>query len=752
MDQPTSISASTAASASPNIEQLLSRWPVASTLSRRLPVGDLIVVSRLSVTLRALLHGFELPATTAETPNSVRPELHIGHHGTVYWQRLKHRAPFECSSRTHTKGPAPKPCRYCSRPICDACIVRDSLFKGHENTFPNRVRYLCKQCWESGNDSQTRRYPLDVTPGSEHSSGSPSSSSSSSLTRKQWYDPSGSTRDYCTCTLKTDGILCLECKDAQNRSAVSSCSTSTPSSETRCHGQSCTNTLTAEDIDRRRICLWCNKALPRQLGGTTRHHWTQKVIEARARHAASRSADVEEWNRKRLRERTMSRREMRGDDAVRDDPDADVPQLVRHLDTINYQNYMAPSAAPSPDAVFASKTGYWRYSRDFMLAMRSRCAKATPTPPGVSLRAETAGKDMPFAQTNAEKAADRLTLAAAMRKMPRDRLAEWCAYRAVIMDCLLEQNLSHETTREFMQREHNFDASIEEYGEVMHVWTTQERRRKSLECEIGTTAKGRRKGAALQHGSDTTTKGRAKGKGKGKGKEKVAASLKRHQPDPSFKPGKAPGTTVSTTGKDGLGLHDNGGQHVDVDIDIDIDSDNDPSDDPSTQTSAPGSLRRRLSGEGGESGARMYQSRPPPPPPPPPPAQRRGDGADVRLLQPGRSMPSQDRRQDLSQPTALPSSSSSSSSQSTAMLQTASTSTSTPSTRSPDPTQPGRHGGPTTRDPKPNDLSSRYIPVFVRPDEPPDANEEPPPYEADGWTWPGEVEHDHDHGHGQAEH
>ncbi|ETI22441.1 hypothetical protein G647_06516 [Cladophialophora carrionii CBS 160.54] len=622
MDQPTSTSASTAASASPNIEQLLSRWPVASTLSHHLPVGDLIVVSRLSMTLRALLHGFELPPTTAETPNSVRPELHIGHHGTVYWQRLKDRAPFECSSRTHTKGPAPKPCRYCSRPICDACIVRDSLFKGHENTFPNRVRYLCKQCWESGNDSQTCRYPLDVTPGSDHSSGSPpsSSSSSSSLNRKQWYDPSGSTRDYCTCTLKTDGILCLECKDAQNRSAVSS-STSTPSSETRCHGQSCTNTLTAEDIDRRRICLWCNKALPRQLGGTTRHHWTQKIIEARARHAASRSADVEEWNRKRLRERTMSRREMRGDDAVRDDPDADVPQLVRHLDTVNYQNYMAPSAAPSPDAVFASKTGYWRYSRDFMLAMRSRCAKAAPTPRGVSLRAETAGKDMPFAQTNAEKAADRLTLAAAMRKMPRDRLSEWCAYRAVIMDCLLEQNLSHEATREFMQREHNFEASIEDYGEVMHVWTTQERRRKSLECEIGTTTKGRGKGAALEHESDTTTKGSGKGKGKGKGKEKAAASLKGDDPVPSFKPGKAPGATASS-GKDGLGLHDNRAQH----IDIDIDSDNDSSDDPSARTNPPQCLRRRPSGEG-DSGARMYQSRRRRPPP-----QRRGDGADVPVV------------------------------------------------------------------------------------------------------------------------
>ncbi|EXJ58593.1 hypothetical protein A1O7_06020 [Cladophialophora yegresii CBS 114405] len=832
MDELASPAAPATTSVSPNIEHLLSRWPVASTLSHHLPVGDLITVSRLSVTLRALLHGFKSPPKDVpdilEPSNSVRPELYIGHHGTVYWQRLKDRAPFECSSQTHTKGPAPKPCLYCSRPICDACIVRDSMFKGHENTFPKRVRCLCKQCWESGNNSQTSRYPLALAPppGKEDSSGPPSSSSPSPLTHKQWYDPSGSTRDYCTCTLIRDGILCLECKAAQNSSAVS---TSTSASEPRCHGQSCTNTLTPEDEDRRRICLWCNKALPRPLGGTTRHHWTQKIIEARARHAASRSADVEEWNRKRLKERTMSRREMRGDDAVRDDPDADLPQLVRHLDTINYQNYMAQSSAPSPDIVFASKTGYWRYSRGFMLAMRPRCALVLPLPRCVWLKAETAGAgtDMVFAQTNGEKAQDRLALREAMmHKMPRARLSQWCAYRTVIMECLLERKLTYEATREFMQREHDFEASTEEYRKVLGVWTSQERLRQSLEYDLGTPMKGKEKHVALpkrdhlslggkaaafsgnpyikgRHidsdndhssqmsspeylrrrtasgGSDATFSGKDNLYIKGhhinihndpsaQPSRPRSVSLRRitGEEDPSTKansPGfgslrrrtreddpstqtSRPGFFRRSAGEGGSDATISGNDNPHIEGQ-DIDSDNDPStqtgnprslrrrttgedgpftqtnsprsgslrrkttreEDPSTQTISPGSaavsLRRRTGSS--DSGAHTSKSS----------CRDRLDDLDLRIQYALRHRPTRDPPY-LAQPFTL--ASSSSSSHSTTMLQAVLI----PSTRSLNAVQP-------------------------------DANEEPPPYDADGWTWPEEVEngheHEHEHEHRQAE-
>jgi hypothetical protein len=364
---------------------------------------------------------------------------------------------------------------------------------------------------------------------------------------------------------------------------------------------------------------------------------------------------MEQWNRKRLKERTMSRREMRGDDAVRGDLDADVPQLVRHLDTMNYKNYMADSAAPSPETVFASKTGYWRYSRAFLLAMRPRCVGVRPLSSRSRLKANTTGTGMAFARTNSEKAQDLLALAMAMHKMPKDRLGQWCAYRAEILECLLEQKLSYEATRELMRREHDFDASLEEYHEVMHVWTTQEHPRTSLEDEVDATTKGKR--AAL-------------------------------------------------SGKDTLPIK---GQHIDSD-------DNEP-----TRTSSPYGPGLP-SPNGGEGGSDTHPSQPP----------HRVDEADVRL-----------RLERKAGQSLMQASYQASSSRSTAMVETA-----PPSMTSTNLIRPETRED-STADPELDDLPSLYLPVFVRPDEHTDTNEEPPPYDAEGWTWPDEVDDAHDHG--QAE-
>ncbi|KAK7890549.1 hypothetical protein LTR67_007757 [Exophiala xenobiotica] len=436
-----------------DLGSLLALWPIASSLTEHLPVGDLITLARLSVTLRAVLHGFARPPENDPTPahsHRVREDLRIGQHATNYWQRLKSRAPFECSSRTHTKGSAPKPCRYCSRPICAACIVRSSFARGHENTFQNRTRCLCKACWESGNSSRSHTFPLY--------------SSEPVTKRKQWHDPHGSTKDYCTCTLKDDGWLCLECKDLQNWEAISS-------AETICHGKNCGAELDP-DKERRRICLWCDRALPMQIGGTTRHHWNQKMIEARARNAASRQADLEEYNRRRLRLMRMSRREMRGDEAVKDDPDADTPQFVRHLDTINYRSYMDESAAPTGDNVYDSKRGYWRYSLDFVLKIGARC-RHIPMPPQLADVSEANPGGLRFARKNAEKTEDIFSFTAMVPSMSKERLKEWCTLKPTILELLLVQKLSYEETQSVMQKDYDFHASIKEYRKVLHLWYSQ---------------------------------------------------------------------------------------------------------------------------------------------------------------------------------------------------------------------------------------------------------------------------------------
>ncbi|KAL6242940.1 hypothetical protein RBB50_010040 [Rhinocladiella similis] len=437
---------------SPGLELLLALWPIASSVSETLPVGDLITLARLNTTLRAVLHGFERPADNPKLGKSVavRKELRVGQHATKYWQSLKNRAPFDCSSPTHTKGSNPRPCRYCSRPICAACIVRSSFARGHENTFQNRIRYLCKECWDSGNVSRSHRFELDASlPMSKHT---------------EWHDPDGSTKDYCTCTLKDDGWLCLDCKDLQNWEAISS-------GDTDCHGLQCDSKLDA-DKERRRICLWCDKALPRQIGGTTRHHWNQKMIEARARNAASRQADLEEYNRRRQKLLRMSRREMRGDEAVKDDPDADLPQFVRHLDTVNYRAYLDEKAAPSGDGVYDSKRGYWRYNKEFLLKIRLRCQQV-PKPQQLAILNQTDNGGLRFARTNTEKSEDTFSFTAMVPSMSEDRVKEWCTLKAHILELLLVQKLSYAETRNVMHEDHDFDASLKEYRKVLHLWYSQ---------------------------------------------------------------------------------------------------------------------------------------------------------------------------------------------------------------------------------------------------------------------------------------
>lgn len=138
-----------------------------------------------------------------------------------------------------------------------------------------------------------------------------------------------------------------------------------------CYGFGCNNTIMEATRDRRRICLWCSKCLPRQFGGEDRLRWEEKQLEIRAAAAAARSADIEEWARNRFKGLTMSRRDMRGTEECilltgRDGPQHDEPMFVRHLDAINYRKYMSEEAVPSPASVYQSKHGRWTYSRGFL--------------------------------------------------------------------------------------------------------------------------------------------------------------------------------------------------------------------------------------------------------------------------------------------------------------------------------------------------------------------------------------------------
>lgn len=163
---------------------------------------------------------------------------------------------------------------------------------------------------------------------------------------------------------------------------------------------------------------------------------------------------------------------MRGDDAVKDDPDADLPQFVRHLDTVNYRSYMEESAAPSGDSVYDSKRGYWRYSMQFLLTTGARCGHV-PAPAKLATFNQKDEGALCFARTNKEKSEDVFSFTSMVPSMPDGRLAEWCSLKAVILEFLLVQNMSYELAQKTMREEYDFRASTKEFRKVLHLWYSQ---------------------------------------------------------------------------------------------------------------------------------------------------------------------------------------------------------------------------------------------------------------------------------------
>ena len=352
---------------------ILEPWPIAASFAAQSNAADLIHLSRVDSRIRAALHSFAPPADVSG--QRVRQSLNIGSHQTSYWQQLKLKAPFTCSSPTHTRGSRPHPCRICSMPICEACVIRDSFARRSENTFKNRQRFLCKTCWTTGKPHRRHKFigqrKLEGQEQEERHSGCPPGQN-----------------EFCSCTNQKDGWLCISCKDAQN-SEVST------SKFTTCFGEDCEQLL-HDARERRRICLWCDKPTSRSRAGlVSRLVFDQKGLEAQAR--GTNNLDLDQSVHYKLQK--LSRRKLRGDDAVKDDPEADIAQFVGHLDTVNYRRYIH-HRGPSGEQVYRSKHGSWAYDREFLLAIGKWCRQLS-VPAGVR-SATTCMAKLP-ARTNLEK-------------------------------------------------------------------------------------------------------------------------------------------------------------------------------------------------------------------------------------------------------------------------------------------------------------------------------------------------------------
>ena len=356
--------------ASPTLLSLVCQWPIAISVARNLSVGDLINLARTSSSLRAALHGFPIPPVydadlgTDKEPqgkpeksrNGVRPTLQIGEHCTPYWEGLKRAAQFVCSSKTHTKGEKTRSCLYCSMPICESCVIKHSFGK-NENTFKNRCRFMCQRCWDTGNQQKAHRF-----------------TGKSDEAETCHHKFSSEARSLCICTSK-DGWLCNDCKEKQNTSMR-------VDGSDVCFGQYCETKL-VDDRDRRKICLWCDKPAPR---GRPNMKYSQAfddklMVDAKEFMwyinewgSYSQGADIEHQNKMRSSgPMLMSRRDLRGNHAVKDDPDADVEQYLLNPDKINYQHFCL--AQPSQDEISGSRHCEWKYNSDFLRCFMKICTK-----------------------------------------------------------------------------------------------------------------------------------------------------------------------------------------------------------------------------------------------------------------------------------------------------------------------------------------------------------------------------------------
>lgn len=240
---------------------LLSQYPIVRALAQELPFAGLLDLARLNTHYRNILHGFSPRSTGLDhcmDRNGARQGLHLGEHGTRHWRNLKSLSQMICSEPQHTKGSNPQGCRTCSKPVCEACIVKASFGK-HEKTFQNRRRHLCPDCWTTSNPlRETPIEPLQI---------------SKPVSYTPYYQGALVFRGYCTCTAR-DGWLCLDCKTSQR-----------PDPETKakvCAGQSCSNPI-LEIEEELRVCLWCRLPLyVRPSRGESRRDYDSKHLYARS--------------------------------------------------------------------------------------------------------------------------------------------------------------------------------------------------------------------------------------------------------------------------------------------------------------------------------------------------------------------------------------------------------------------------------------------------------------------------------------
>ena len=213
--------------------------------------------------------------------------------------------------------------------------------------------------------------------------------------------------------------------------------------------------------------------------------------------------DLEEYNTRLNKSMRMTRRELRGDEAVKGDPLADLPQFVRDLDVVNYRSLMREDCVPSSEDIYDSKQGHFRYSRSFLDAARKGSDgvrwstqffdyilqnKPTPLQRTNKIKDDEwrmllrwpLVKDHIASFINDQHWTDESgdintylsdTLQNNLGPFDHTRYKAFINLKTRILELLLTEQLRLETTRGLMEINHGFTASRNEYILILIVWS-----------------------------------------------------------------------------------------------------------------------------------------------------------------------------------------------------------------------------------------------------------------------------------------
>lgn len=241
-------------------------YPIKDNLEQSLAFDDLHNLSVTNTQVRTARRGSEQEKhDSSPTPSMKlqRPATMDNKRDEIYRKSCRSDSLLLCSEPHHVKGEKVRGCIMCGMPVCEACIIKLSFGRRQKNTFSNRVRPLCPECYDIGNVSRA-----NLSKGTDTEDVPP--------------DPKHQALE-CRCTAK-EGHLCIRCKTEQESEAEQY--------RNNCYGEKCSGVK--DGGFRRKVCLWCNLPLGReQSRARARREYDKMHLDARAHSTYERPSEAE---------------------------------------------------------------------------------------------------------------------------------------------------------------------------------------------------------------------------------------------------------------------------------------------------------------------------------------------------------------------------------------------------------------------------------------------------------------------------